>query len=337
MTPNTVEPDSAMSPLHVLILGGTQFVGRHIAEALLAAGHRVTVFNRGKSIDELPTTVERLRGDRDEGASGLAALAGRSWDACIDVSGYTPRQVRASAKLLRGRVKRYVFISAVSVYGDPQERPVVESCPRVEPAGEDVTEVVGAMYGRLKVTCENIIAEVYGDRCVILRPQIVAGPHDPYDRYSYWVRRAGQPGATLAPGDGADHVQVIDARDVADFVVIAVEKELTGAFNLAGPRLTWAEFVRTIGAEHVVWVAAEVLRAAGSTEFELPLFRPERGPRSGLMDVSSERARAVGLMPTSPQETVRCVRAWVQGKKCAPALSPQREAELIRIFRGTSG
>ncbi len=331
-----------MPSLTVLILGGTQFVGRHIAEALLLAGHRVAVFNRGQSGDELPIAVERLRGDRDAGAPGLATLRGRSWDACIDVSGYTPRQVRASAQLLRSSVKRYVFISAVSVYGDPQQRPVTENQDRIEPAGEEVPEVIGAMYGRLKVTCEDIVTEIYGDRSAILRPQIVAGPHDPFDRYSYWVRRAWQQAAVpeahmLAPGDGADHVQVIDARDLATFAVTVLQQKLAGAFNLAGPRLRWADFVRTLGAKRVVWVATDLLHASGLTEFELPLFRPEHGPRSGLMDVSSERAQAAGLVLTSPEETVRWVRAWVrawvQGREYVPALSLEREAELLRLAR----
>src|SRR6059058_3354361 len=141
--------------MKVLILGGTQFVGRHIAESLLSAGHRVTIFNRGKTHDELPANVERLRGDRDAGVLGLQTLTGRSWDACVDVSGYTPRQVRPSAEILRVNVKRYVFVSAVAVYGDSDQRPVRGIHPRVAPAGEEVTEVEGEMYGRLKVTCEN--------------------------------------------------------------------------------------------------------------------------------------------------------------------------------------
>jgi 2'-hydroxyisoflavone reductase len=127
----------------VLILGGTQFVGRHIVEALLAGGHKVSILTRGKSPDELPTQVERLRGDRDAGVLGLEALMGRSWDACVDVSGYTPRQVRPSAERLCARVKRYAFVSAVSVYGDPVHRPVRETHPRMPPADEDVTEVDG--------------------------------------------------------------------------------------------------------------------------------------------------------------------------------------------------
>src|SRR5262245_12596217 len=181
--------------MRVLVLGGTRFVGRHIAEALLAGGHAVSVFTRGESPDALPAHVERLRGDRDQGTAGLAALEGRAWDACVDVSGYTARQVRASAEGLRARVGQYVFVSAVSVYGDPSpdERPVRETHPRRPPADESVTELDGDTYGRLKVTCENIVEEVYGAkggqeaRSAVLRPQIVVGPHDASGRYTYWV------------------------------------------------------------------------------------------------------------------------------------------------------
>ena len=319
--------------MRVLILGGTQFVGRHIVEALLAAGHRVSILTRGKSPDELPPEVERLRGDRNDGARGLEALAGRSWDVCIDVSGYTPRQVRPSAEKLSASVKHYVFVSAVSVYGDPDDRPVRETHPRMPPAGENVTEVNGETYGALKVACENIIQEVYPDRCTLLRPQVVVGPHDPSGRYSYWVQRAGQGGEMLAPGDGSDHVQVIDARDVAQFTRSVIEKNLSGVFNLAGPRLTWAEFMNLLGAERIVWVPAEIIKSAGLTFLELPLFRPERGARSSLMDVSNERARTAGLTLTAPEVTARDTRAWVQGRNLTAALSPEREAELIRVAR----
>src|ERR1700722_2062884 len=127
--------------MKVLILGGTQFIGRHIVETLLAAGHTVSILTRGQSLDELPVEVERFRGDRDKGTPGLEALKGHTWDVCIDVSGYTARHVRSSAELLRAKVKRYVFVSAVSVYGDPKQRPVSETHPRLPAANEDVTEV----------------------------------------------------------------------------------------------------------------------------------------------------------------------------------------------------
>ena len=319
--------------MKVLILGGTRFVGRHIVEDLLAAGHIVTTLTRGKSTDELPAQVERLRGDRDAGAPGLQALMGRAWDVCVDVSGYTPRQVRPSAERLRANVQRYVFVSAVSAYGDPTLRPVCETHPRMAPAGEDVTEVVGETYGALKVTCENIVRQVYADSCTLLRPQVVVGPHDPSGRYPYWVQRAMQGGEMLAPGDGSDHVQVIDVRDLARFTRTVIENELGGAFNLAGPRLTWAEFMKILGAENIVWVAAEIIKSAGLTEFELPLFRPEHGARSGLMDVSNERARTAGLSLTGPEVTMTDTRACLLGRELTPALSPEREAELIRVAR----
>lgn len=328
--------------MDILILGGTHFVGRHIALALLAAGHRVTTFTRGISPDELPAGVERLRGDRDCGPAALDCLEPRRWDACIDVSGYTPRQVRPSAEVLRERVARYIFISAVATYGDPVERPVRESHPQVEPAPEDEIRVVGELYARLKVACERIVESLYGPRATILRPQIVVGPYDESGRYSYWLNRAEQAangnGAApmLAPGDGRDHVQFIDVRDVARFARVAVEADLDGPFNLAGPRMTWREFIRVIGAEPaatLVWTPAAVIRAAGVDEFALPLFREERGPRAGLMDISNERATAAGLTLMPPADTARDTRAWLSGRPWTPLLSAEREAELIAIAR----
>lgn len=319
--------------MKVLVLGGTQFLGRHLVETLVAAGHRVSILNRGYTPDALPAEVERLRGDRDTGVGGLAALAGRAWDACVDVSGYTPRQVRVSAEALRERVARYVFVSAVSVYGDPTRRPVVETHPRLPPAAEDVHEVNGETYGPLKVACENLVQLIYAGRCTLLRPQIVVGPHDPSGRYACWVQRAMRGGEMLAPGDGSDHLQVIDVRDLARFACEAIEHALGGSFNLAGPRLTWAAFMAMLGAQNIVWVPAEILGQTGLTFNELPLYRPERGPRSGLMDVSPERARAAGLTWTEPEVTMRDMKAWCPGPHLDCGLSPEREAALIRLAR----
>ena len=319
--------------MHVLVLGGTRFVGRHIVKALLAAGHAVSTFNRGTSPDSLPAGVEGLRGDRDAGVAGLQALATRTWDACVDVCGYTPTQVRPSAELLAGRVNRYVFVSAVSVYGDPRSGPVSEAQPRQPPAGEDVTDVTSDTYGPLKVACENIVEQIYGPRCTLLRPQIVAGPHDPYDRFSYWVRRTAQPGPMLAPGDGSDPLQVIDARDVARFAVTVIEQNLSGSFNLSGSRPTWAEFLEMLGAQDLVWVPARILQTAGITEQQLPLFRPDGGPRSSLMHVSHAKATAAGLTLTPLEITARDTREWLQHHDLSPALTLEQEAKLLQLAR----
>lgn len=323
--------------MKLLLLGGTLFIGRHVVDALLAGGHAVTVFNRGHSPDALPAAVERLRGDRDEGAAGLRALDGRRWDACIDLSGYTTRQVRASAAALQGRVGRYVYVSAVMAYGDPQLRPVRETHPRVAPWRGDVAstdDVNGDNYGPLKVACEDLVTALHPGRCAVLRPQIVFGPHDPSGRVASWLRRAERGGPMLAPGDGRDHLQMIDVRDLAAFARRVVEDGLGGAFNLAGPRVGWSTFIDLIGAPEPAWVPAALLRDAGLAFNELPLYRPEHGPRAGLMDVSAERALAAGLQLRDLAASLRDLRD-LRADRAAPApwMAPEREAALIERAR----
>jgi len=319
--------------MRILVLGGTQFVGRQIVETLVDAGHPVSVLNRGVTPDPLPASVERIRGNRDLGPAGLVSLTGRVWDLCLDVSGYTARHVRTSTELLRERVGDYVFLSAVSVYGDPPQGRVTESQTLVAPAVENVTELTQETYGRLKVTCEQIVTEQFGDRCTFLRPQIVAGPFDPYDRYTYWVRRASQPGPTLVPGDGTDFLQYIDVTDLARFVLRVCETGLTGCFNLAGPRLTWNRFVDLLGIQSPVWVPGDFLREEQLTEFELPLYRRDGGPRSSLMHVCNRKAIAEGLVLSDPAVTIERVRCGLQSQNLQPALSLTREAELLQKFR----
>ncbi len=321
--------------MNVLVLGGTRFVGRHIVEALCTGGHDVTVFTRGQSADGLPAQVERLRGDRGEGVAGLAALDGRRWDACVDVSGYTPLQVRASAERLRDVVGRYVFISTVSVYASLAEPPIVESHALHAEADEAVTQVTNETYGPLKVTCERILREIYGDRTTFLRPQIVAGPFDPTGRHTYWVQRAMRGGEVLVPGDGTDHVQVIDGRDLARFVVTTLEHDTPGTFNLAGPRITWASFVEALGVSSPVWVSAKMIGAAGLTFADLPLYVPDGSGSAGAMHVGHAAATAAGLTHTDVGATIADTRAWLRGHPMTPVLPPDREADVIAMSRGT--
>lgn len=319
--------------MDILILGGTQFVGRHIVEAFVAAGHAVSILTRGQSKDELPDSVERLRGDRSE-AGGLDALRGRNWDACVDVSGYVPQAVRASAELLRDQVGRYVFISTASVYAQPERHPVREDDPLLPPAAEDVTQVTGETYGPLKVTCEQIVQDSYGERATVLRPQIVAGPHDHTARYPYWVDRAARGGPVLAPGDGTDHVQVIDGRDLARFTVRVVEESIGGVFNLAGPRLSWNEFLEVLGITQPVWVPRHDLDTHDLGFRELPLYIPEHDAQGGLMDISNDRAVATGLTLTDPAMTARDTRSWSKGAGLTYALSAEREAGVLAAVMG---
>jgi len=325
-----LRPGHSAAPGAVLVLGGTQFVGRAIVLALRAAGHAVTVLNRGQSADDLPADVQRLRGDRDTGAAGLAALAGRRWQACVDVSGYTAAQVGASVQALRGQVGRYVFISAVSVYGSPTHGPVAELHPCLPPANATVTEVDGQTYGPLKVACEQIVQQVFGASATLLRPQVLVGPGDTWNRYSHWVRRAAQPGPMLAPGQGDDLLQVLDVRDLAQFVVTVLANDLAGVYNLAGPRLSWRAFITLLGVRQPVWVPAALLQAAALDFTQLPLWRPAGSPRAGLMDVDARRALAAGLRLREPVSTLADVRAACQGQSWTPALAPDLEAALIQ-------
>ncbi|AZI42921.1 NAD-dependent epimerase/dehydratase family protein [Deinococcus psychrotolerans] len=315
--------------MNVLILGGTQFIGRHTVEAALAAGHRVSVFNRGQSPDELPAEIERLRGDRDQGKSGLTALMGRQWDACVDVSGYLPQQVRASAELLSGQVGRYVYISSRAVYAEPCPLPITEQSALQAPAAEDITEINGETYGPLKVACEQIVQALYPDACTILRPQIVVGPHDANPRYPYWAVRAARGGVMLAPGDGSDHLQVADVRDVSRFVLKVIADGRSGVFNLAGPRLIWADFLRRCGATDVHWVDADTLKQALLDTEELSLYVADTDPQAGRMNVSFDRAIQAGFTLTAPEVTARDTRTWWSRQSVPFTLTPEREVQVL--------
>lgn len=322
-----------MRRTRILVLGGTGFIGRHLVESLLDAGHAVSVLSRGATSTVMPDRVEYLFGNRDEGMPGLRALGVQHWDACVDLSGYTPTQVHASASILRDRVGRYVYMSAVSVYGDPSHGPVAESFARVGPAELSETDVNATSYGPLKVACEDLLQPMYADRCTILRPQIVVGPFDGAARLATWVARAAKGNDMLAPGDGADFLQFIDVRDVARFTRTTIERNIAGTFNLAGHRITWAHFLALIGARLPVWVSADLLAQAQLSFVELPMFRPTGSARSSLMHVSNERACAAGLTLTDMAETIRHVEAWCHDRDIEPALSATRERELIAAAR----
>ena len=323
--------------MNILVLGGSQFVGRHIVLAALAAGHRVSTFTRGRTPDELPAEVERLHGDR---GGDLTALEGRRWDACVDVSGYLPRAVRLSAEVLVNSVQRYLFISTVSVYADFGAQPITEDSALIELADPD-SEDIAAHYGGLKVLCERAVQDLYGERATIVRPDIVAGPYDPTGRYTYWPLRLARGGAVLAPGDGLDLAQYVDARDLADFSLDLLARDQGGVYNAVGAAFSWRDFLghvaRGVGVTpDLHWTEVGVLEAHGLGWTELPLYVPRAGGQGGLMNVAPERAWAAGLRQRDPAETARDVLAWAQGQGHtlrAGQLSPEREAEALAVGR----
>jgi 2'-hydroxyisoflavone reductase len=331
--------------MRLLILGGTRFVGRHLTEAALAAGHQVTLFNRGRTSPDLFPEAEHLRGDR---GTDLAVLAGRRWNVAIDVNGYLPRQVRASAELLAGAVERYVFVSTISVYADFKVPGVSEDAPvqEPEPGDAEAAEIPKGGYGRLKVLCERNVQAAFPERALILRPCILAGPWDPTGRFAYWVERAARGGEVLAPGRPDRPVELIDARDFASWVVRMADRRATGLYNAAGPEqtLTMREMLEACRAATgaatntgtnpdaaFTWVSDRFLQ---ERDVELPFWYPEETDGYDLVD--NRRAVAQGLTFQPLSRTVRDVHAWVaedpEGRR-PNALPPEREAELLRELR----
>ena len=205
--------------MQLLVLGGTRFLGRHLAEQALATGHRVTLLHRGRSNAALFPQAEHRIADRDVDLS--AALAGGMWDAVIDTSAYFPRQVKSVAAALAGRVGQYQLVSSISVYAAFDKPGLDESAPLTTLADPTVETVTGASYGGLKVLCEQAAVAGFGKRCLIARPGLIVGPHDPTGRFTWWAQRfarAGQVQAgdtVLAPGNAAGPMQCIDVRDAA--------------------------------------------------------------------------------------------------------------------------
>lgn len=313
--------------MRLLVIGGTEFVGRHIVEAAVAAGHEVTVFHRGRTEPADLPPVEHVHGDRD---GGLDALAGRAFDAVVDVCGYQPRVVRLSVAALAGSVERYCFISSESVYAEPLPAVVTEEAPL---ATLGAAEGPWGWYGPLKVLCERVVRAGFGDRALLVRPGYVVGPHDPTDRFTSWVRRVARGGTILAPGDGTDHVQFIDARDLGAFVVRLLEAGTAGPFNADGPPMTTAELLEAIAracgtAPRIVWLSEQVVRER-HLEGAFPLWE---GQALGTSIVDTSRARAAGLVDRPVEETVTDTLAWDRARGLPPlraGLDPEREARLV--------
>jgi 2'-hydroxyisoflavone reductase len=312
--------------MQLLVLGGTKFLGRHVVDAALARGDEVTIFTRGQTNPDLFPEVEHLTGDRD---GGLDALAGRSWDGVVDTSGYVPRVVRQSAELLRGAVGRYVFVSSVSVYADPSV-PLRESSPLGE-LEDPFTEEVMEHYGALKAACEWVIDEVYGERGTNVRAGLIVGPYDPTDRFTYWPRRLAEGGDVLAPGRPDRPVQVIDARDLAAFLLVLAERGPGGAVNATGEEIPFGELLARIGGDGTLhWVDdQQVLDAGVEPWMELPLWLPG-DEYAGMMRADISRARAAGLSFRPLEETARDTLAWsLAAGEQRPTLPRDKERSLL--------
>lgn len=294
--------------MDMLVLGGTRFVGRHLVEAALAAGHRVTLFHRGRSGQGLFPSAEEILGDRE---GPLDDLTGRPFDVVFDTAGYVPQIVRRSAEALRPSAGAYVFVSSVAVY--TQLTATGEDGPLHEPPPPDVEDVL-PNYGPLKVACERVVAEVFGDDGLVVRPGFVVGPHDTIPRLPHLIERFRSPGERLA-GRPEQPVQLIDARDLGAWTVRAAAEGTRGTFNMVGPVLSMERLLETVreATGHdggVAWApdgfltAHEVAPVDGLAYWVPAALDP-------LMQVDAGRALARGLVHRPIEDTVADTLDWL--------------------------
>ena len=341
--------------MRLLVLGGTRFLGRHLVDAAIKADHDITIFTRGKIPLPWPTTlVTHLVGNRDPRMEpGLTALEHGEWDAVIDTSGYVPRCVEAAVELLANRAAHYTFISSLSVYADSSRPGLDETTPVAtldDPASEDIT----AHYGALKARCEDVVRAAFGDRALIVRPGLIVGPHDPTDRFAYWVARFLHPGqlgarggTAVVPAPQERPVQFIDARDLAHWVCTAAMSRIAGNYNANSPPGMWTmgtlvdtlvERSRRSGIGVVAkWVDEATLIEHGVVPWTgLPLWIPASDPESaGFMEFSCARAVAQGMHFRALGQTIDDTAAWLGAREETNAwksvLSADKERELLAL------
>jgi 2'-hydroxyisoflavone reductase len=295
--------------MKLLILGGTRFLGRHFVDAALAREHAVTVFTRGVSPVPWPERVRHLTGNRDpQIAPGLVALAGSTWDAAIDLSGYLPRCVNASCAALEDCVGHYTFVSSASVYADVS-RPGIDETAPVAQLDDPSSEDIAAHYGALKARCEDEVRAAFGGRAFVVRPGLIVGPFDSTDRFGYWVARFVCPALTGERADSAvvpappdRFIQFIDARDLATWMLDMVERKAGGTFDACTPAGMWtmgalvehlAAGARATGSKTVAqWVDDEALLRHGVTPWTGAAVDSCVGCRVRRLHAPALRARA---------------------------------------------
>jgi len=345
----------AAKPLNILILGGTGFTGPFQVAYALARGHKVTTFNRGRRpIAEWGDQVEQLVGDRATG--DLTSLEGRTWDVCIDNPTTLPYWVRDAGKVLAGKVGHYLFISTISVYADGSKGGIDEDAPLAQYKGKDAMaetrETLMAdmenLYGALKARSEAEAHKQFGKNVTIVRPGYIVGPRDETDRFTYYPRRIAQGGEVMLPGDGQDPIQIIDGRDLGEWMIRLAENGTVGTFNACGPDYTlttdamaWGCHAVTGGPIRFTHVPAAFLE---KHEADMTVWQPRTGsPYSGYGDVSNARAIAAGLSFRPFATTVADLLAWYRGLPEArqaeqrSGISREKEAEILKAWHASQG
>lgn len=300
-------------PLRILILGGTGFIGPNTVRYAVERGHTVSIFTRGRREADLPESVERLVGDRND---DLSALEGRQWDAVLDNSAYDYRWVQKSTELLKDACDHYLLVSTLSVYANPEldlanaNQPVTTALPidaPLVPVPDEFEDGQDADYALMKVLCEMTVQKAFPGRYTIVRPTLIVGPGDHTGRWSYWPMRFQDGGEILAPGNPKHSTQVIDQRDVSEWNVRLLENATLGIFNAAGPAeyMSMQSMLEQIGTStdkdwSLTWLAEDFLAEQGIAPWsDMPAWVP--GYPIMYVDVSA--SVAAGLTYRSIAQT----------------------------------
>jgi 2'-hydroxyisoflavone reductase len=328
--------------MKILILGGTKFLGRHLVDAALATGHEVTLFNRGKTNPTLFPDVETIVGDREQNVN---QLSGREWDAVIDVAGYVPRIVRLSAEALKESVKKYVFISSISVYPEFKKVGINEDDPVGKLEDESIEEITGETYGPLKALCERTVREIYGERALIVRPGLIVGPYDPTDRFTYWPMRVKRGDDMITPEKPQTPIQIIDVRDLSEFVIKLIENNASRIYNATGPDqdLMMGEFLDVCklvsgSAATFHWASAEFLKEHEVAPWsDMPVWIPDTEEDAGFSRLDVSKAIHAGLKFRPLEETVRDTIQWAEMRPAdhewRAGLNPTKEKILLNLLK----
>ncbi len=343
--PPLVRPLLAAAPKKVLVLGGTSFLGPAVVEAAVVAGHTVTLFNRGVTNPGLFPNLEKLRGFRSPEATdeNFTALGERRWDAVIDVWPSDPALAESAARRLRDRTKHYLYVSSIAAY-DAKDwaRPNL-----TEDAPLNSWDSPATPYNRGKAESERRLNALLDGRLTVVRPGPIKGDRDTTPDLLAWLTRAQAGGEHIGPGSGEDHVQMVDVKDVARFLILSIDRPLHGTYNLTGAPMTFRDFLGrcvavTRSNAEFVWVPQDFLHAQGldpapTFQSKFPFWHPEP-ERKGLFQISSRKAFDAGWTQRPfPETALEClwyfdsldpvVWSWTD------ELSPEAEARALKAWQ----
>ncbi|MEW2135466.1 NAD-dependent epimerase/dehydratase family protein [Streptomyces sp. NPDC005409] len=327
--------------MKLLMLGGTEFVGRAITEDALARGWEVTVFHRGHHAP--PPGAVALHGDRTA-PGGLDALTTGEWDLVVDTWGGAPTAVRDSARLLRDRAAHYAYVSSRSVYAYPAPAGLDEDGPLVEGS----PDAGSTAYAEDKRGAEMAAVDAFGERALLVRAGLILGPYENVGRLPWWLNRTARGGPVLAPGPRELPLQYIDVRDLARWTLDAAAAGRGGAYNLVSPvghatlgELLDACVATTGGGAELRWTDPALLEGAGVEPWtELPIWLVEGEPHDYMFGGDVSKALAAGLTCRPVAETVADTWEWLRtlggvapqrADRPAPGIDPEREAALLGL------